>query len=123
MLTALCLSALISCNKDVTLVIPNNQEVTEAVSLKDNLVPLFSKNCALSGCHNAGGLKPDLTADKAYSSIINGNYVDLNTPENSLIYLWLSGKKSTPMPAGAANNPDNINQFVLAWIKQGARNN
>jgi hypothetical protein len=122
-LTASCLLLLMSCSKDVTLIIPNNEEVTQTVSLKDNLVPMFSKNCALSGCHNTGGLKPDLSADKAYNSIINGNYTDLTTPENSLIYLWLTGKKSTPMPVGAANNPDNINQFVLAWIKQGAKNN
>jgi hypothetical protein len=122
-LTASSILSLMSCSKDVTLIIPNNEEVTQTVSFKDNLVPMFTKNCALSGCHNTGGLKPDLSADKAFSAISNGNYADLTTPENSLIYLWLTGKKGTSMPVGAANNPDNINQFVLAWIKQGAKNN
>jgi len=27
------------------------------------------------------------------------------------------------MPLGAANNPSNINNLMLAWIKQGAKNN
>jgi len=27
------------------------------------------------------------------------------------------------MPLGAATNPSNINALMLAWIKQGAKNN
>jgi len=27
------------------------------------------------------------------------------------------------MPVGGPNNPSNINQYVLAWVKQGAKNN
>ena len=87
------------------------------------MIPIFAKNCAVSGCHNTGGLKPDLTADKAYNSLINGKYVDVGTPESSEIYLWLTGKRAATMPVGAANNPSNINALVLAWIKQGAKNN
>ena len=111
------------CYKVTTLVEANNAEVTTPVSLATDLIPVFAASCSISGCHNSGGLKPDLTADKAYNALISGNYVDLATPENSEIYLWLTGKRSTAMPVGAANNPSNINQLVLAWIKQGAKNN
>jgi hypothetical protein len=114
---------LTSCYKVTTLTANNEQEITTPVSLASDLLPLFGQNCSLSGCHNTGGIKPDLSADKAYNSIVNGNYVDLATPENSEIYLWLTGKKAASMPIGAANNPSNINQYVLAWIKQGAQNN
>ena len=111
------------CYKATTFSYPTDVEVTRTVSLSTDLVPVFSKNCALSGCHNSGGLKPDLSADKVYNSLINGNYVNTGTPESSEIYLWLTGKRAAAMPVGAPNNPSNINQLVLAWIKQGAKNN
>ena len=122
-LVAACTLFVTGCYKVTTLVIPNNTEITRPVILSTDLIPLFTKNCSLSGCHNTGGTKPDLSATKAYNSIINGNYINLGAPENSEIYLWLTGKKAIAMPAGAASNPSNINQYVLAWIKQGAKNN
>jgi len=111
------------CYKTATVVLSNEQAVTKTVSLVNDVIPVFDKNCTASGCHNTGGHVPDLTASRAYNSLINGNYVNLAAPDKSDIYLWLTGKKSTPMPMGAANNPSNINQLVLAWIKQGAKNN
>ena len=122
-LTTTCLVFLVSCYKVTTLTMNNEEEITTPVSLSSNLIPLLNVNCNISGCHNTGGIKPDLSADKAYNSLINGNYVNLSTPETSEVYLWLTGKKAISMPVGAANNPSNINQFVLAWIKQGAKNN
>ena len=123
-LVATCMFFVTGCYKVTTLVIPNTgQEITTEVSLTKDLAPLFTANCSISGCHNSGGIKPDLTADKVYNTLINGSYVNLSAPENSEIYLWLTGKRSTVMPVGAANNPSNINQYVLAWIKQGAKNN
>ena len=112
------------CYKVKTLVIPNTgEEVTTPVSLTGDIIPILNKSCNVSGCHSSGGIKPDLTADKAYNTLINGNYVDLANPDKSEIYLWLTGKRSATMPVGAANNPSNINQLVLAWIKQSAKNN
>ena len=122
-LVATCTLLITGCYKVTTLVENNEQEITTSVSLSTNLVPLFTKNCSLSGCHSSGGQKPDLTADKAYTSLANGGYVNLNDPANSEIYLWLTGKRAVTMPVGAANNPSNINQYILAWIKQGAKNN
>lgn len=118
--TALCIT---SCYKVTTLVKDNAPAVTATVSLSKDLVPVLSKNCAISGCHNAGGIKPDLSTSAAYNSIVNGNFVSLSDPANSEIYLWLTGKRAVIMPVGAANNPSNINQLMLAWIKQGAKNN
>lgn len=118
-----CMVFVTGCYKVTTLTIPNDQEVTSTVSLATDLIPLFATNCSISGCHNSGGLKPDLTADKVYNTLINGNYVNPGTPENSEIYLWLTGKRAAAMPVGAVNNPSNINNMILAWIKQGAKNN
>jgi hypothetical protein len=118
-----CIIFITGCYKVTTYTVPTDVAVTTPVSLATDLIPIFSKNCSISGCHNSGGLKPDLSSDKVYNSLINGNYVDIGTPENSQVYQWLTGKKAVAMPVGAANNPSNINQLVLAWIKQGAKNN
>jgi hypothetical protein len=112
------------CYKVTTLVIPDTgQEVTTTVSLTNDIIPILNKSCNVSGCHSSGGQNPDLTAGKVYNSLVNGNYFNLANPDQSEIYLWLTGKRPVTMPEGAANNPSNINQLVLAWVKQGAKNN
>lgn len=115
--------ALQSCYKVAT--VPKStavEVITTPVSYAIDIQPLFNASCIESGCHNTGGKAPDLTADKSYNALINGNYIDVGNPENSSLYLWLTGKKATPMPPGAFN-PGNINNLTLAWIQQGALNN
>jgi hypothetical protein len=110
---------------EVATVMPDNKgsEVNVPVSFSKDLQPLLNANCNMSGCHTNGGVKPNLAADKAFGSLDNGGYLDKGNAGNSSIYLWLTGKKSTKMPPNGPNNPSNINQLVLAWIKQGAQNN
>lgn len=113
------------CVKDTTLILKDVPVViTKVVSFSKDLVPLFTKNCALSGCHASGGHDPNLTADKAYNSLMDDpDFVLVANPENSTLYKRLIGKLSPQMPMGAAKNPGNINNLVLAWIKQGAKKN
>ncbi len=112
------------CAKDTTLTIKDVPVVvTKTVSFSKDLVPLFSKNCALSGCHAAGGHAPDLDSDKAYNSLTAGNFVNVKDPLSSILYERLTGKLSPAMPMGQATNPGNINNLALAWIKQGAKKN
>ncbi len=117
------LLAFYGCSKDTTVYLSTEQEVTEPVSFSKQMVPIFTASCSISGCHSKGGLKPDLSAENAYISLTVGNYYNVSDPANSVIYLWLTGKKTPAMPLGAANNPSNINGLTLAWIKQGAKNN
>ncbi|MBL0153610.1 MAG: hypothetical protein IPP93_09015 [Chitinophagaceae bacterium] len=109
------------CYKDKTVVFDTGAEITRPVTFANDVIPIFNKSCSLSGCHAAGGKSPDLTAPNAFNSLSAGNYFDINNPQASLIYLWLTGKKSTPMPVGGINK--DYNAMVLAWIKQGAKNN
>ena len=124
-LTAMLSAVITSCRKDATLIIkPEPVAVNKTVSFSKDLVPLFAKNCAISGCHATGGHAPDLMSDKAYSSLINDpDFVIVKSPEESTLYMRLTGKLSPAMPMGKASNPSNINSLVLAWIKQGAKNN
>ena len=113
---------LTACTKTSTLLIDNSPEVTTTVSFGTDIIPILSTSCAKSGCHN-GSISPNLTAANAYTSLVNGNFLEVGNPSNSLVYLWLTGKESSTMPLGASNNPSNINGLMLAWVKQGAKNN
>ncbi len=122
-LGVLSVALITGCQKDTTLYIRNEVAVSGTVSFKKDLVPIFTANCALSGCHASGGHKPDLSSDKAYNSLKSGKFVDTTTAASSIIYERLTGKLSPAMPMGKATNPSNINSLILAWIKQGAKNN
>lgn len=112
------------CRKDITFIMkPQSVAVTDTVSFSKELVPIFTTNCALSGCHATGGHAPNLMADKAYNSLISGDYINVIDPESSILYERLTGKLIPAMPMGKDSNPSNINALVLAWIKQGAKKN
>lgn len=109
-----------SCYYDATLE-PLTPEVTTDVSFSKDIVPIFNQSCNSSGCHNAGGVSPDLTPANAYNSLNSGNYINVASPEDSELYRWMRGQRGLPMPL---SGPDaNYNATVLAWIKQGALNN
>jgi hypothetical protein len=124
-IAGLCVAAAVfyfspGCYKDKTVLL-EGAEVTKTMSFTTDIVPLFNKDCNTSGCHNTGGIKPDLSAANAYNALQGGGYMNVETPGQSLLYLWMTGKKGTPMPLAGPNT--NYNALVLAWIKQGAKNN
>src|SRR5476651_135051 len=110
------------CTKTTTVPIDNTPEITTVVSFSKDIQPIFTNSCATNGCHG-GSVAPNLGQATSYNALINASLVNTETPASSDLYLWLTGKKSVAMPAGSANNPSNINALVLAWIKQGAKNN
>ena len=109
------------CYKDKTVLFDTTEDITRPVSFATDIIPIFNKSCNLSGCHSSGGKAPNLTDANAYNSLITGNYVNTGDPKSSTVYLWITGKKSTPMPVGGINK--DYNALILAWIKQGAQNN
>jgi hypothetical protein len=82
------------------------------VKFSTDVLPIFSK---CTGCHG-GSQKPDLRADKAYSSLTSGGYYNLQTPEQSKIYLKLNASSHQ----GRATDVEI--QKILLWIQQGAKN-
>ena len=112
---------LIGCYKDKTVISDTGEEITRTVSYAGDIIPIFNKSCNGSGCHAAGGIKPDLSALNAHTALTNGNYLNTTSPETSLLYQWMAGKKGTPMPTTGINK--DYNSLVLAWLKQGAQNN
>ncbi len=113
-----------SCTKDTTVIIPLSKTISKTVSFSIDLIPLFTANCALSGCHAEGGTKPILAAGKAYKSLMGDPlYIKVKKPEESEFYQKLTGRLAPRMPMGKTPNPSNIEAYVLTWIKQGAKNN
>ena len=113
---------MVGCSKTTTVVLDNSVPVTTTVSFSKDIQPILTKNCAISGCHS-GTVSPNLSSATAYSALTTGNFVNTSSPASSEVYLWLTGKRAIAMPAGAPNNPSNINGLMLAWIQQGAKNN
>lgn len=114
-------SLLAGCYKDKTVISETGDEITRQVSFSGDILPIFDKSCNTSGCHSAGGKSPNLTPANAYTSLTSGNYLNTGNPQTSVIYLWMTGKKSVPMPVNGINK--DYNALILAWIKQGANNN
>ena len=109
------------CYKDKTVIFDTGTEITRTVSFAGDIIPIFNNSCNTSGCHSAGGKSPDLSASNAFTSLTNGNLLNTSNPQNSELYLWMTGKKGTPMPVSGINK--DYNSLILAWIKQGAQNN
>lgn len=120
-LVTLALIIIAGCYKGTTLDLTQDIEITEEVSFAGDVIPLFEKSCSISGCHNSNGVSPDLSSDKAFNSLTNGGYVDLSNPENSLVYEFVSGKRTPVMPVSGVD--PTIAATILAWLKQGAQNN
>ena len=91
------------------------------VSLKNDVQPIFDRDCNMSGCHDAGPAhSPSLVKEKAYQDLTSGGYVNTTDPENSVLYLSVNGGG---MPAGRAPLSENDKKLILGWITDGARNN
>jgi hypothetical protein len=108
-----------SCYKDVILpkqgADPNAPPVQ--YSYKKDIAPLFNTNCALSGCHVAGGQAPDLETAVSYNSLVNGGFVNTIIPTQSDLYIMINGNMQVHIPDAADR------QKVYDWIRTGALNN
>jgi hypothetical protein len=120
-LPLLAVIAFQACYKNSTVIPDNVDEITRPISFVADVVPVFNSSCNMSGCHSSGGKAPDLSSANAWSSLLGSGYISTDDPQSSTLYLWMSGKKGTPMPVSGINKE--YNAVILAWIKQGALNN
>ena len=87
------------------------------VSFSNELKPLFNAKCTDVGCHVSGAHKPYLTADVSYQQIVNGGYVNLALPNQSILYKKINGEMQQYIPSA------DDRQKVFDWIRNGAPNN
>lgn len=123
-MAAISMALIQGCTKDTTVVLKPTEAVTRPVSFSADLIPLFSKNCAISGCHVAGAHAPDLSSANAYTALTSGDFINKGNPQASILYRRLDGELTPAMPlTSPGSDPDEINELVLGWIMQGALNN
>ena len=92
----------------------------QPISFATNILPIFSTGDKCIACHKSGGQSPDLTSANAFAQI-SSKYVNTGSAETSLIY-------TEPAPANTAVHSwkkysASEAALVLAWIKEGAKNN
>lgn len=94
---------------------PDTTEPYDTVYYSTDIAPLFpAYNC--TGCHG-GGIKPDLRESESYEELTEGNYINLDEPEESSLII----KIDDPGHGGTWSNDDRF--LLLDWIHQGAQNN
>jgi hypothetical protein len=108
-----------SCEKDY--LTPKKVEVTTEVSFSKDIQPIFTEDCAKSGCHITGVQAPNLLEGRAYDELMGLGYVDTTNAEASILYVRITAT-SRPMPPAGRLSPEEIG-YILAWIEQGAKNN
>ncbi len=108
--------ALVSCYKDIILPSVVSTAPPQFVSFSNDLQPLLTTNCAVSGCHVKGAQVPYLTPDVSYQQLLGG-FVNTVKPEQSQLYIMINGNMQVHIPNAADR------QKIYDWIRNGAPNN
>jgi len=111
------LAGFIFCSCEYEWIQPEKKPIPETLSFSADVMPIFNDGCNAGVCHGAGAKPPDLSEGNAYNSLIDGAFVDTETPEASILY---TSMKSGSMKVYTSPGDEEI---ILAWIKQGAKNN
>jgi hypothetical protein len=108
-----------SCYKDIIKPdLPKDPNAPpQQVNFKTELAPLFNLNCTDVGCHVTGGHHPYLTLNVSYQEIVNGGFVNIALPKESILYKQIYGDMGSHLPSLSDR------QKVYDWIRNGAPNN
>jgi hypothetical protein len=133
-----------ACVGDGTGLGPGGEEIpceptTGVVSFCADVQPIFTANCALSGCHAGASpqLGQNLSAGNAYASIVDVpsqevpvlDRVEPGDPDRSYLVNKIEGTAAavggveTRMPLGQDPLPQSDIDLIRAWIAAGAPNN
>jgi len=87
------------------------------------VLPLLSSGCAMSGCHDAGSHKEGVVLD-SYSAIMSTGGINISQPTQSKIYRQMlkSDEDRMPPPPAAAFTSSQL-AIISKWISQGAKDN
>ena len=90
-------------------------------SLKNDLQPIFDRDCNLSGCHDDKSThEPSLVSANTYNALLTGGFVNTLDPEKSELYIAIT---EGGMPEGRGALSTNEKKIILGWITDGAKNN
>lgn len=96
-------------------------EDAEPISFSEDVIPIFEAGCLGGGCHDQGAVPPYLSAEVAYEDLFARDQINLEVPEESILYLRMIDKSRPMPPSGLLPQKDVMT--VLGWISQGAEDN
>ncbi len=104
---------------DTTHYTPKHTCSPDSVYFVNDILPLITSSCSMTGCHNGSSRSDDLRALTSYSTIMS--YVRAGNPTSSKLYTEVLSKKMPRYPVGSFSASKD--SFIYNWIKQGALNN
>lgn len=95
----------------------------ENVSYSQHVQPLFNQTCTFSGCHNDASMASGLSLTSYIRLTERPDIVIPGDPDNSVLYLRISGQLGAQMPLNRQPLTLNQQQGIFTWIAEGAENN
>ena len=92
----------------------------EDVSYSTHIQTIFINSCATNACHD-GTKEPDLRKDVAWNELRSGGYINLLSPEESILYRTVEFREN-PMPPGGPQISQINRELILCWLSEGALN-
>jgi hypothetical protein len=95
----------------------------DSVYYAQQIQPILSSNCAVSGCHDAKSREEGVILD-TYLNTRNTGKINLSNPSGSKFYQVLNktDPKDRMPPAPRLALPADQRALLLKWIQQGAKN-
>lgn len=95
----------------------------DSVYFTQQVLPILTSNCAMSGCHDAASHEEGVVLDN-YTNVRNTGKIKLTNPADSKIYKVLNDTDPNDRmpPAPAAPLTADQKALILKWIQQGALN-
>ena len=104
----------------------------QLIGFADNIQPLFTANCAVSGCHVTGGSAPmSLASGVSVGNLVNQpaiipfggvtRVIPFNSAD-SVLFSRISDPSASRMPPDR-QLPANEQNLIKVWIDMGAKNN
>jgi hypothetical protein len=112
---------------DTLAVLVTVNDAPTLVSYAGQVQPVFTANCALTGCHAmgmnpAGGLRL-INYNSLISGGNSGDVIAPSDPDNSLLVKRIEGTITPQMPYLGTPLPDSTIQMIRTWIAEGAQDN
>ncbi len=107
---------------DTTPVVVTHPCSPDSVYFEQDILPILTSNCAMSGCHDVLSHEDGVILDN-YTNTRNTGKINLTNPSNSKLYRVLNqsgGDRMPPPPRSAL--PADQRALILKWIQQGAQN-
>lgn len=94
------------------------------VYFENDVLPIFSSSCAMSGCHDAATAQDGVVLD-SYVNIMNTGDIEPGDPGDSEVYENITedddDKRMPPPSSGITLTQEQINT-IYDWIASGAKN-